>query len=228
MDSTEIKDIAEGLRRRIDFLLDAGITSVPRARARRASAKGGCPAGWAVFEGALLDAAAFSPCCHPEWKGVLFGIFQLGRAAVLWGVPVAGQTLQDNPFGPEPVSQLERMLEWLAGQLKCSAQRVSNPQVVLAASCPEAGGYSDAGAGAACRAALEPYLKGVGGLLLMGELAAWAFLQSADTGESRGKVHKADGRSIVVTYPPDEWVREPGFKKAAHLDLKLLISACSS
>ena len=62
----------------------------------------------------------------------------------------------------------------------------------------------------------------------MGELAVFAFLQMADIGEARGKVHKADGRSIVATYPPDDWVRDQSRKKAAHIDLKLLISACGS
>lgn len=228
MDFTEIKDIAEGLRRRIEFLLDAGITAVPKASARKGGAADECPAGWAVFEGTLLEAAVFAPCGHDGWKGVLFAVFPLGKAVVLWGVPVTGATFHDSPFGAEPLAQLERMLEWLAGQLKSAVPRVSNPGVVLAASCPESGAYSDAGAAAACRGALEPYLKGVGGVLLMGELAAFAFLQSADLGETRGKAHKADGRSVVVTYPPDDWVREQSRKKAAHIDLKLLISECGS
>ena len=228
MDFTDIKDIAEGLRRRIEFLIDSGITAVPRAGGRKGAGAQACAAGWAVFEGTLLEAAAFSPCAHQGWKGVLFAVFPLGKAAILWGVPVSGQTLQGSPFGVEPASQLERMLEWLAGQLKSPVPRVSNPNVVLAASCPEAGGYSDAGAATACLGALEPYLKGACGVLLMGELATWAFLQSADMGEARGRVHKADGRSVVATYSPDELVRDPGLKKAAHADLKLLIPACSS
>lgn len=228
MDFTEIRDIAEGLRRRVEFLLDSGITAVPKANAKKSGGADACPAGWAVFQGTLLEAASFAPCGHEGWKGVLFAIFPLGKAAVLWGVPVSGQTLQDNPFGGEPTSQLEKMLEWLGGQLKCSVPGVKNPAAVLAASCPEAGGYSDAAAASACREALEPYLKGAGGVLLMGELAAWAFLQMADIGEARGKVHKADGRSIITTYPPDDWARDQSRKKAAHIDLKLLISACSS
>ncbi|OGP14842.1 MAG: hypothetical protein A2052_08445 [Deltaproteobacteria bacterium GWA2_54_12] len=228
MDFSEIKDIAEGLKRRIEFLLDSGVTAVPKANARKSGAADACPADWAIFQGTLLEAASFVPCGHEGWKGVLFAVFPLGKAAILWGVPVTGHTLQDSPFAAEPVSQLERMLEWLAGQLKCSVPRVSNPGAVLAASCPETGAYSDAGAAAACRGALEPYLKGAGGILLMGELAVFAFLQMADIGEARGKVHKADGRSIVATYPPDDWVRDQSRKKAAHIDLKLLISACGS
>ena len=228
MDFSEIKDIAEGLKRRIEFLLDSGVTAVPKANARKSGAADACPADWAIFQGTLLEAASFVPCGHEGWKGVLFAVFPLGKAAILWGVPVSGQTLHDSPFGVEPASQLERMIEWLAGQLKSPVPRVSNPKVVLAASCPEAGGYSDAGAATACLGALEPYLKGACGVLLMGELATWAFLQSADMGEARGRVHKADGRSVVATYSPDELVRDPGLKKAAHADLKLLIPACSS
>lgn len=227
MDFTEIKDIAEGLRRRIEFLLDAGITAVPKANAKKGGGAHACASGWAVFQGTLLEAASFAPCGHEGWKGVLFGVWPLGKAVVLWGVPVSGQ-IHDNPFGGETFSQLEKMLEWLAGQLKCSAPLVSNPGAVLAASCPETGGYSDAGAAAACRKAIEPYLKGADCVLLMGELAAFAFLQMADITEARGKVHKADGRSMVVTYPPDDWVRDQSRKKAAHIDLKLLISACGS
>lgn len=228
MDFSEIKDIAEGLKRRIEFLLDAGITAVPKENARKSGGAHACPSDWAVFEGTLLETASFAPCGHEGWKGVLFGVWPLGKAVVLWGVPVSGQTLQDSPFGAEPLSQLERMLEWLAGQLKCSVPLVSNPGAVLAASCPEAGEYSDAGATAACRKAIEPYLNGADCVLLMGELAAFAFLQMADITEARGKAHKADGRSVIVTYPPDDWVREQSRKKAAHIDLKLLISACAS
>ncbi|MBI2400707.1 MAG: hypothetical protein HYV23_06595, partial [Deltaproteobacteria bacterium] len=173
MDFSEIKDIAEGLKRRIEFLIDSGITAVPKAKASatKSVAADACPAGWAIFEGTLLEAASFAPCGHEKWKGVLFAVYPLGKASILWGVPVTGQTLKDSPFTAEPVSQLERMLEWLAGQLKCSAPRVSNPGAVLAASCPETGAYSDAGAAAACREALEPFLKGADCVLLMGELA---------------------------------------------------------
>ena len=77
----------------------------------------------------------------------------------------------------------------------------------------------------ACRGPLEPYLKGVEGVLLMGSLAAWAFLQSADLDGARGRAHKASGRSLFATYPPDEWITDQARKKAAHNDLKLLIKA---
>lgn len=230
MDSSGIKDIAEGLKRRIELLLDSGITAVHRTSSKKdAPASGGaCPAGWAFFEGALREASSFSPCGHQGWKGVLFGFFPLGRASVVWGVPVSGQALHDNPFGAEPASQLEKMFEWLAVQLKCAAPNMSNPQVVLAASCPEKGAYSDAEAAAACCEALEPLFSGSSGVLLMGELAAWAFLQTADLNEARGKAHRKASGQYIATYSPDELVKDQNLKKAAHADLKLLISSCNS
>jgi hypothetical protein len=227
MDSDDIKDIAASLRRRAEYLLDAGITDLPRASALKTKgpAIDANPADWVIFNGALKDAATFKACAHQDWKGVLFGIWPLGKAAVLWGVPVAGQTLQSSPFGEEPLSQLEKMLVWLGGQIKSAVPQASNPDIVIAARCPQDGRYSDTGAAVACLGSLAPYLKGASGVLLMGELAAWAFLQSADLTGARAKVHKGDGRALVVTYPPDEWAREQARKKAAHIDLKLLIKA---
>lgn len=227
MDSSGIKDAALSLMRRIEFLLDAGITGLPKGRALKPAvpAVESESAAWAVFNGSLKDAAAFKACAHQDWKGVLFGIYPLGKAAVLWAVPVAGQTLQDSPFGVESAVQLEKMLVWLAGELKGSVPQAADPEVVLAARCPQDGGYTDTGAAIACRALLEPYLKGAQGILLMGSLAVWAFLQSADLDGARGRVNKVDGRSIVVTYPPDEWIADQARKKAAHNDLKILIKA---
>ena len=227
MDSYGIKDAALSLMRRIEFLLDAGITGLPKARAMKPAAPAveSESADWAVFNGSLKDAAAFNACDHQDWKGVLFGVWPLGKAVVLWAVPVAGQTLQDSPFGAEPVSQLEKMLVWLAGEIKGSVPQAANPEVVLVARCPQEGGYTDTGAATACRGLIEPYLKGAQGVLLMGELAAWAFLQSADLDGARGRVNKGDGRPVVVTYPPDEWITDQARKKAAHNDLKLLIKA---
>jgi hypothetical protein len=227
MDSSGIKDAALSLMRRIEFLLDAGITGLPKARAMKPAvpAVESESADWAVFKGPLKDAAAFKACDHHDWKGVLFGVYPLGKAIVLWAVPVAAQTLQDSPFGAEPLSQLEKMLAWLAGELKSPVPQAANPEVVLAARCAQEGGYTDTGAAMACRGPLEPYLKGVEGVLLMGSLAAWAFLQSADLDGARARVHKGDGRQVVATYPPDEWITDQARKKAAHNDLKLLIKA---
>jgi hypothetical protein len=225
MDSSVIKDIAEGLKRRIELLLDAGITAVPKKAARKVGQEERCAPGWVFFEGRLSEAAAFSPCGHQGWKGVLFAVYPLAKATVLWGVPVSGQTVHGNPFGTESVSQLEKMLEWLARELKCAAPDVFDPPVVLGASCPESGTYSDAGAAAECLKTLEPRIGGSGVLLLMGELASWAFLHSSDLNEARGRVHKVSGRRAVVTYPPDELVADQNLKKAAHADLKLLIQA---
>lgn len=225
MDTSEIKDAALSLMRRIEFLLDAGITGLPKARVVKPDgpAVESESADWAVFKGCLKDAAVFKACEHQDWKGVLFGVYPLGKAVVLWAVPVAGQTLQDSPFGAEPIVQLEKMLVWLAGELKGPVPQAANPEVVLVARCPQEGGYTDTAAATACRALLEPYFKGAQGVLLMGELAAWAFLQSADIDGARGRVNKGDGRQVVVTYPPDEWITDQARKKAAHNDLKLLI-----
>ncbi|MCC6502804.1 MAG: hypothetical protein IT362_06695 [Deltaproteobacteria bacterium] len=230
MDPREIKDVAEALIRRIEFLQDAGITGLSRASALKPAVPAieGEPAEWVVFKGALKDAANFSACAHQDWKGVLFGVWPLGKAVVLWGVPVGAQTIQSGPFGAEPLSQLESMLVWLAGELKSPVPLAANPETILVARCPQDGGYTDTGAAVACLGSLEPYLKGAQGVLLMGSLAAWAFLQSADLDGARGRAHKASGRSLFVTYPPDDWITDQASKKAAHNDLKLLIREIAS
>lgn len=223
MDSSGIKDIAEGLKRRIELLLDAGITAVPKRAARKGGPEEGCAPGWVFFEGRLSEAASFYPCGHQGWKGVLFAVFPLAKATVLWGVPVSAQTIHNNPFGADAAAQLEKMFEWLAKELNCAAPDVFDPPVVLGASCPESGAYSDAEAATECLKTLEPHFKGTGVLLLMGELASWAFLHCGDLNEARGKVHKVSGFKAVATYPPDELVADQSLKKAAHADLKLLI-----
>lgn len=227
MGSSEIKDIAEGLKRRIELLLDAGITAVPKMAVSKGGPVEGCVAGWVFFEGRLSEVAAFSPCGHQGWKGVLFGVYPIGKAAVLWGVPVSAESIHGNPFGTDAAAQLEKMLEWLAKELKCAAPDVFDPTIVLGSSCPESGAYSDAVAASECLKPLEPRI-GSGVLLLMGELASWAFLHSADMNEARGRVHKASGRQAVVTYAPDELVADQNLKKAAHADLKLFIQAAGS
>ncbi|CAG1066132.1 hypothetical protein BAC1_01736 [uncultured bacterium] len=226
MDSSEIKDIAEGLKRRIELLLDAGITAVPKRAAGKGGPAQGCAPGWLFFEGRLSEVAAFSPCVHQGWKGVLFGIYPLAKATALWGVPVSAESIQGNPFGTDAAAQLEKMLEWLAKELNVAAPDVFDPPVVIGASCPESGAYSDAGAATGCLKPLEPRISGV--LLLMGELASWAFLHSADMSEARGRVHKTSGRKAVATYAPDKLVADQNIKKAAHADLKLLIQAIGS
>jgi|GEM_PF-6150674 hypothetical protein len=221
-----IKEIAEGLKRRIELLLDAGITAVPKRVVGKGGPSQGCGPDWVFFEGRLSEVAAFSPCVHQGWKGVLFAVFPLAKATALWGVPVSAESIQGNPFGTDAAKQLEKMLEWLAKELNVAAPNVFDPPVVLGSSCPESGTYSDAGAATGCLKPLEPRLSGV--LLLMGELASWAFINSADVSEARGRVHKAAGRKAVVTYPPDKLVADQGLKKAAHADLKLLIQAIGS
>lgn len=116
------------------------------------------------------------------------------------------------------------MLNWLAEQIKADAPAVSNPQVVMAAKCPEAGAYSDTEACGACVTGIEG-LFNAGGVLLMGELAAWAILQAADLEAKRGRAHNDKGRSIVVTYSPEELLKDQETKKKAHADLKLLIAS---
>lgn len=229
MDSGEIKQVAEALIRRIEFLRDAGITGLPRASGMEPvalSVAGG--AGWVVFSGPLKAAQSFSACAHQDWKGVLFGVYPLGRAVVLWGVPVGALSLQGGPFGEGPLSQLDKMLAWLAGELKGPAISAASADIVLAARCPQEGAYSDTGAAEACLGGLEPYLKGAKAVLLMGSLALWAFLRSADLDDARGKAHSSGGRLLIATYAPDEWIKEQGRKKAAHEDLKLLIRELGS
>lgn len=221
MDST-VKDIAEGLRRRIEFLADSGIAAVPKKSAMKTEAP---PAeGRAFFEGSLKEAASFSPCGHDDWKGVLFSVFPLERVTVLWGVPVSGQNAAAGFLRTESLTQLEKMLGWLAGELGSKAPDVHDPKVFMAASCPKGEAYSDA-EGALASAGHIGRLLGDGLVLLMGELACWAFTGAASLEEGRGEVRMADSRRFVVTYSPDELVSDPDLKRAAHADLKLLISA---
>lgn len=225
MDILEIKDIAESLKRRLELLREAGITGIPKQRGLKGVVQGGCPSDWAVFSGTLAEAVSFTPCQHDGWKGVLFGIWPLGKAAVVWGVPVSAATLCDGPFGRESLLQLERMLNWLAGELKAEAPCSSDAHAVLAARCPQAGSYSDTAAAEASVNTIEGLLQGSKAMLLMGGLAACLLLRSADLAEARGRVHKDKGRSVVVTFSPEELLRDQVLKKGAHADLKLLIPA---
>lgn len=218
-----VKDIAEGLKRRIEYLIDSGITAVPVKSALKAPASPSV--GWGFFEGALGEAASFSPCGHNDWKGVLFAVFPLSKAAVLWGVPVSGQGAPRGFLRPESLKQLEKMLEWLSGELGSPAPDVHDPRAVIAAWCPGGAPYSDAEAALASVEAVERLLVDKM-VLLMGELACWAFLRTAGLEEARGELRRAGSRKAIVTYSPDELVADPGLKRAVHADLKLLISSC--
>jgi len=222
MDPSEIKDAAGALRRRIEYLLDSGITALPVAGGRKPAPVDAKP-GYGVFRGPLKDAFKSVPCGHNDWKGVVFGLWPLGRAAVVWGVPVGPGAVDGVPFGEGPLAQLEKMLSWLAGELKGAVPSAQAPEVVLALKCPQDGAYADTDAAEACLKALEESLEGKRGFVLMGPLCAWAFLKSADLDGARARPHTSGGRVTVATYAPDEWIREPARKKAAHLDLKLFI-----
>jgi len=220
---SSVKDIAEGLRRRIEFLADSGITAVPK----RSAPKAGCSPGGGLgfFEGPLAEAASFSPCGHDDWKGVLFAVFPLSRAAVIWGASVSGEAASAGFLRAEPLEQLEKMLVWLAGELGSPAPDVRDPGAVIAAWCPGAATCSDAEAALASVEAVER-LAGDNMVLLMGDLACRAFLGTASIEEARGEARLAGSLKAVVTYSPDELVADPGLKRAAHADLKLLLSAC--
>lgn len=225
MDIQEIKDIAQSLKRRLELLASAGITGIPKVRAAESESRAASPSEWAVFSGPLEEAASLSPSWNEGQKGVLFGIWTFGNAAVVWGVPVTDASLADAPFGREPLSQLEKMLNWLAEQIKAGKPGISNPHAVLASKGPEEGSYSDTDAAQACAKDLRERISNAKGLLLMGELATWAILQTADLGGGRGRVHRDDGRAVVFTFSPDEVLRDQEAKKGAHADLKLLISS---
>jgi hypothetical protein len=222
MDQSGIKDAADALRRRIEYLLDSGITGLPVAGGRKPDAPAQSP-GYGVFRGPLKDAFKSLPCGHNDWKGVVFGLWPLGRAAVVWGVPVGAGSADGGPFGENALAQLEKMLAWLAGELKAAAPPVKDPEVVLALKCPQEGEYADTVAAEACLKGLEESLVGKTGVVLMGPLSVWAFLKSADLDGARARAVISGGRVTVATYAPDEWIREPVRKKAAHLDLQLFI-----
>lgn len=224
MDIVEIKDIAQSLKRRLELLAVSGITAVPKNRIP-GTGMVECPSDWSVFSGPLADAASIPSFGDDGQKGVLFGVWTLGGAAVIWGVPVTGASLADRPFGRESLSQLEKMLIWLAEQIKAGKPDITNPHAVLASKGRGAGSYSDTDAAEAAAKDLRKLTKGAKGLLLMGELATWAILQTADPGGGRGTVHRTDGRAIVFTFSPDELLKGQEIKRGAHADLKLLISA---
>lgn len=222
MDPSEIKDAADALRRRIEYLLDSGITGLPVAGGRKPDAPPQSP-GYGVFRGPLKNAFESVPCGHNDWKGVVFGLWPVGRAAVVWGVPVGAGAVDGGPFGEKPLAQLESMLSWLAGELKSIAPGAKDLEVVAALRCPQEGAYADTDAADACLKGLEESLVGKTGVVLMGPLSVWAFLKSADLDGARGRAHTTGARVTVATYAPDEWIKEPARKKAAHLDLQLFI-----
>lgn len=224
MDIVEIKDIAESLKRRLELLAAAGITAIPRM-AKEDTAQGECPSDWVIFPGRLSEALSLSPCGHQDWKGVLFGVWRLGGAAVVWGVPVSRDAFQDNPFGADALPQLEKMLTWLSGEIKADMPDMADPQIVLATRCPKAGKYTDAEAAESAAGAVTRLAEGSKTVLLMGPLAAWGFLKEADLDGSRGKLRREGQLKAVVTWGPDALLKDQGRKKEAHSDLKLLISS---
>lgn len=223
MENFEIHELAASLKRRLELLMEAGITGIPKA-AKAGAGQGECPSDWVLFQGSLDEAQSVSPCGHQDWKGLLFGLWRLGGAAIIWGVPVTGASLGDGPFG-EAISQLEKMLAWLSGEIKADMPEMRNPQAVLATRCPRAGKYTDAEAAVHAASAIMELAEGSKAALLMGPLAAWGILKEADLKASRGKVHREGALKAVVTWGPDDLLKEQGLKKEAHSDLKLLISS---
>lgn len=224
MDIVEIKDIAESLKCRLELLTAAGITAIPRM-ARKDALHGECPSDWVVFTGRLSEAQSLSPCGHQGWKGGLFGVWRLGGAAAVWGVPVSRDAIQDDPFGAEALSQFEKMLTWLSGELKAGMPDMADPQIVLATRCPKAGKYTDAEAAESAAGAALRLAEGSKTALLMGSLAAWGFLKEADLDAARGKVSRVGPLKAVVTWGPDDMLKNQARKKEAHSDLKQLISS---
>lgn len=224
MDTVEIIDIAEGLRRRLELLREAGVDGMPRAPLARGAGCEPCADGWFVFAGPMAGIGR-APCGHGPWKGALLGVWPVGRAAIVWGVPVSEGDFAVGPFDPEALSQLERMLSWLSGQLKAAMPDIAAPLAALAAGCPGATACSDDEAAGRLAGAIDGLLEGAKGVLLMGPLAAGALSGSEAVETARGAAREKGGRTLVVTWSPDELVRDPGLKKGALEDLRLLIEA---
>lgn len=222
----EYLDIIEGLKARLELMQSSGIYDLPfdAAPACAPPAQGSsCGNGWVNTEARGQELKGRQACAlHKGWKGVFFGIWRVGNSSFVWGVPASGTSL-DTPFNAAESGQLERMLNWLGGELGIKAD-IKDLFAVSSVLCLPAEGYKDTDAVRNCLPGLERAVVASPGVVVaMGPLSAWALLESPGVKEARGRVHEYKGAKLVVTYDPGELLLRPELKKEAFDDMKLVL-----
>jgi len=212
--------------RRLAILEALGVDAyVPRtqAAAARAGTPGDAP-DWETLADAVRD-CRLCGLCETRTQTV-FGVGNRGaRLMVIGEAPGADEDRQGEPFVGRAGILLNAMLRaagfergevYIANVLKCRPPQNRDPTDEEAGRC-------------------LPYLRRQIELvapeliLCVGRIAAQRLLET-DTpiGKLRGRVHRLDGRPVVVTYHPAYLLRSPGEKRKSWDDLKLALSVLAA
>ena len=210
--------------RKLEVLDALGIAAyVPRVQGSRAAAAGAAAGGtvpdWGTLEEAVRS-CRLCGLCETRTQTV-FGVGnRSARLMVVGEAPGAEEDRQGEPFVGRAGILLNAMLRaagfersdvMIANVLKCRPPNNRDPSDEEASRC-------------------LPYLRRQIELvdprviLCVGRIAAQRLLDT-DTpiGKLRGRVHRLDGRPMVVTYHPAYLLRSPGEKRKSWEDLKLAL-----
>ncbi len=212
--------------RRLAILEALGVDAyVPRtqAAAARADTLADAP-DWEALAEAVRD-CRLCGLCETRTQTV-FGVGnRSARLMVIGEAPGADEDRQGEPFVGRAGILLNAMLRaagfergdvFIANVLKCRPPQNRDPTDEEAGRC-------------------LPYLRRQIGLvapeliLCVGRIAAQRLLDT-DTpiGKLRGRVHRLDGRPVVVTYHPAYLLRSPGEKRKSWDDLKLALGVLAA
>lgn len=210
--------------RKLEVLGALGVAAyVPRVQGSRAAAAGNAAGGIAPDWDALEEAVRGCRMCGlcETRTQTVFGVGnRSARLMVVGEAPGAEEDRQGEPFVGRAGILLNAMLRaagfernevMIANVLKCRPPNNRDPSDEEASRC-------------------LPYLRrqielvNPRVILCVGRIAAQRLLDT-DTpiGKLRGRVHRLDGRPVVVTYHPAYLLRSPGEKRKSWEDLKLAL-----
>jgi DNA polymerase len=209
--------------RQLEVLEAMGVAAyVPRSREREARADAPATAAtpdWEELEAAVRGCRKCGLC--ETRTQTVFGVGnRRARLMVVGEAPGAEEDRQGEPFVGRAGMLLNAMLRaagfergdvWINNVLKCRPPNNRDPSDEEAERC-------------------LPYLRrqielvDPQAILCVGRIAAQRLLDT-DTpiGKLRGRVHRLDGRPVVVTYHPAYLLRSPGEKRKSWEDLKLAL-----
>jgi uracil-DNA glycosylase family 4 len=209
--------------RQLAILEAMGVAAyVPRSREREAEVDAAVPTATPDWEELEATVRTCRKCglCETRTQTV-FGVGnRRARLMVVGEAPGAEEDRQGEPFVGRAGMLLNAMLRaagfergevFIANVLKCRPPNNRDPSDEEAERC-------------------LPYLRrqielvDPQAILCVGRIAAQRLLDT-DTpiGKLRGRVHRLDGRPVVVTYHPAYLLRSPGEKRKSWEDLKLAL-----
>jgi uracil-DNA glycosylase family 4 len=209
--------------RQLAILEAMGVAAyVPRSREREAEVDAAVPTATPDWEELEATVRTCRKCglCETRTQTV-FGVGnRRARLMVVGEAPGAEEDRQGEPFVGRAGMLLNAMLRaagfergevYIANVLKCRPPNNRDPSDEEAERC-------------------LPYLRrqielvDPQAILCVGRIAAQRLLDT-DTpiGKLRGRVHRLDGRPVVVTYHPAYLLRSPGEKRKSWEDLKLAL-----